>query len=74
MSNIKKVVKRYVRATAARGMEAFFMGVNDGRAGEMQVFPLPPDGEKEKLISLWALEMYKDGYRHGRKEAENEST
>ncbi len=74
MTNIKRVVRKYVKNVASTGYDAFFMGVTDGRAGEMQEFPPPPDGEKERLVALWALELYKDGFKHGRREAEDEST
>lgn len=68
--NMKKVAKTYITKTIATAQKAFEIGLDDGKNGRLPNVPLLPEkGANMKVysITLFAREMYMDGYKAGKK-------
>ena len=68
--SIKKVAKTYIKKTIDTAQKAFEIGLDDGKNGRIPNVPrLPKKDANMKVysITLFAREMYMDGYRAGKK-------
>lgn len=68
MNKLKRLTSDYLKKFQKTSMEAFEMGLQDGKSGSIpKIPPLPPmeDSPKTYALCLFARELYKDGYHAG---------
>lgn len=67
MNKLKRLTSDYLKKFQKTSMEAFEMGLQDGKSGEKpKIPPLPPmDNPKVYAMCLFSQDMYRDGYKVG---------